>query len=106
MLHLTSQSKILLAVSPVDFRKQIDSLTAICREKFHRSPNDGVMYVFINRARTMIKILYYEENGYWLAAKRLSRGKYTHWPKSGEELQWFMAHELTSIRNRTLAFKQ
>lgn len=102
MLHLTSETKILLATQPVDFRKQIDGLVALCHKTFQRAPRDGALYIFINRSKTMIKVLCYEKNGYWLAMKRLSRGRYKHWPKDGTGLQSFMAHELKLLFNSPL----
>jgi len=97
MLHLTSQSKIMIAIEPVDFRKQIDGLAAICRNNFNTSPIDGSLYVFINRSKTSVKILHYENGGYWLAIKRLSRGKYLYWPASGSKLTPVMASQLQKI---------
>ena len=80
MLHLTQESKILLAVEPIDFRKQIDGLAALCEQVLSHDPRSGQLFVFINRNRSMIKVLRYEDNGYWLATKRLSRGRYARWP--------------------------
>ena len=74
MLHLTQETNIYLAVEPVDFRKQIDGLVSLCRSKLSFDSRSGQLFVFTNRARTMIRVLCYEENGYWLATKRLSRG--------------------------------
>jgi len=80
MLSLTQETSILLAIEPVNFRGQIDYLVALCERELSQSPRSGQWFVFINRARTMIRILCYDENGYWLATKRLSRGRYSLWP--------------------------
>lgn len=103
MLHLTANSKIILVINPVDFRKHIDGLAAICRTHFSLSPNDGTYYVFINRAKTAIKILCYKENGYWLSLKRLSLGKFKTWPKSKSDIDKVYAHNLRSILKNELA---
>lgn len=103
MLYLTAQSKILLAIQPVDFRKQIDGLAAICRNHFELSPNDGTHYVFINRAKTMIKVLHYDKNGYWLSMKRLTHGKYNSWPQNQAALSSTQAYELSVILKNTVA---
>ena len=105
MLHLTAETRILLAIEPIDFRKQIDGIEAICRNHFRVSPNDGTLYVFINRAKTMVKILFYDENGYCLTMKRLSRGKYRTWPKASTGLTAAQAHELRDILRNSLACK-
>lgn len=80
MLYLTQETPILLAVEPVNFRKQMDGLIALCEQVLSANPRSGQLFVFINRARTMVRVLCYENGGYWLATKRLSRGRYTLWP--------------------------
>ena len=85
MLHLTEKTPIILALQAVDFRKRIDGLAALCEQYLDEVPRSGQLFVFINRAKTMIRVLCYEENGYWLATKRLSRGRYKLWPKSAAE---------------------
>jgi transposase len=99
MLYLTAETKILLAVHPVDFRKQIDGLVALCQHQLQQSPRSGNLFVFINRARTMIRILCYDRNGYWLATKRLSKGRYPNWPTSSScsSVHALHAGELTKI---------
>jgi transposase len=59
MLQLTPQSRIFLALEPVDFRKGIDGLTAVCRQALGDNPLSGAVYVFRNRAGTALKL------GYW-----------------------------------------
>lgn len=97
MLYLTEHSKILLAPIPVDFRKQIDGLVSLCRNYLKQEPNSGSLFVFVNKSKTMIRILGYELNGYWLATKRLSKGKYSSWPKSSCLIHPLQACELVNI---------
>jgi transposase len=98
MLYLTSQTKVWLATNPVDFRRQLDGLIALCQTQFNHNPRSGHLFVFINRSRTMIRVLCYEEHGYWLATKRLSRGHYTLWPTpANESISERHASELTKI---------
>lgn len=93
MIHLTSETSILLAIHPVDFRKGIDGFVSLCQYKLKQSPRSGTLFVFINRRKTMIRILSYEFNGYWLMTKRLSKGRY-NWPKSNGDLSRIRAVEL------------
>ena len=99
MLHLTQGTQILIAVSPVDFRRQIDGLIAICQQKLLSNPHSGQWFIFINRSRTMIRILCYEQNGYWLATKRLSRGRFRDWPKSVNAISHVEASTLVKLLN-------
>jgi hypothetical protein len=86
MLYLTQNTQILLAIKPVDFRKQIDGLIALCEQRFSENARSGQLFVFINKQGSMIRVLCYEGNGYWLATKRLSCGRYALWPKSTESM--------------------
>jgi transposase len=101
MIHLTAQSKIWLATEPQDFRKGIDGFAALCRQAYQLNPQEGALFVFINRSKTMIRLLAYEQNGYWLMTKRLSKGKFTHWPKTEQRLNTLMAKTLRQLLNNT-----
>jgi transposase len=84
----------MVAVEPADFRKGIDGLSQLCRNEFEENPFSGTVFVFRNRRKTAIKILVYDGQGYWLCQKRLSEGKFRHWPESGKKLSELEAHEL------------
>ena len=86
MIHLTSQTQTHLAVEPSDFRRQIDGHVATIKQHLKKDPRSGSLYVFINRAKTMIRIISYQDQGYWIATKRLSRGKFKNWPTSREPI--------------------
>lgn len=100
MIHLTHETQIWLLTLPIDFRKQTDGLIALCQNQYAHNPRSGALFVFINKGRTMIRILCYENNGYWLATKRLSRGYFQQFPKSN--LSGFsksLAEDLKNILN-------
>ena len=105
MLYLTKNSQVLLATSAVDFRKQIDGLIAVCEQHLQESPQTGAFFVFINRSRSMVRVLHYESNGYWLATKRLSKGKYKQWPNNSNPPCKMQSYELTSLLKNALAYK-
>ncbi len=75
MIQITPHMRILLAVAPVDFRKGIDGLAALCRSVLKSDPFSGCMFVFLNRQKTSIKILCYDGQGFWICQKRLSKGR-------------------------------
>jgi transposase len=60
MIQITPQMRIFLAVEPVDFRKGIDGLAALCRQKLQCEPLEGARFVFSSRRRTSLKILVYD----------------------------------------------
>jgi len=94
MLQLTPQSRIFLATHPVDFRKGIDGLAAVCRQVVQDNPLEGAVYVFRNRAGTALKLLVYDGQGYWLCLKRLSQGRFTWWPTPTDARVPLSAREL------------
>lgn len=94
MILLTHQSAILLGVAPSDFRRGIDGFVAQCRNELGQDPRDGTVYVFINRARTMIRALSYDGTGYWLMSKRLTRGRFVGWPTGQQALSPASARQL------------
>jgi transposase len=97
MLQLTPQSRILLATEPVDFRKGIDGLAAVCRQKLREQPLNGAVFVCRNRAGTALKLLVYDGQGFWLCTKRLSQGRFTWWPRTQETSSRLSARELAIV---------
>ena len=73
MIQWTAHMRILVGIEPVDFRKGIDGLAAVCRYHLHQDPFTGTVFVFRNRRATAVKILVYDGQGYWLCQKRLSK---------------------------------
>ena len=74
--------RILVALEAVDFRKGIDGLARVCRERLDGDPFSGGVFVFRNRSGTGVKILVYDGRGFWLCQKRLSSGRFRFWPSS------------------------
>ena len=97
MIHLTSNTKILIATQPADFRQGIDGLAALCKQRLAREPRSGVLFVFINRNKTMVRALVYDDNGFWLMTKRLSKGKFSGWPSSDEPITPMIAKHLRQL---------
>lgn len=85
MIQITPQMRLLLAIEPVDFRKGIDGLVAVCRQKLATDPMGGALFVFANRRRRALKILCCDGQGYWLCQKRLSQGRFGWWPSVGQQ---------------------
>jgi transposase len=80
VIQVTPQMRILVAVEPADFRKGIDGLTRVAREELKADPFSGTVFVFRNRRGTAVKLLVYDGQGFWLCQKRLSTGRFNHWP--------------------------
>ena len=63
MIQITPQMRILVAVEPVDLRKGIDGLAALCREKLQADPFSGWLFLFRSRRATAIRALVYDGQG-------------------------------------------
>ena len=98
MLQVTPQMKVLVAVEPVDFRKGIDGLAAVCKSVLQQDPFAGTVFVFRNRRATAIKVLVYDGQGFWLCQKRLSEGRFRWWPAVNDKAtKQLAAHQLTVL---------
>lgn len=85
MISLHNIKSIHIACGPTDLRKSIDGYAMIIQEKFSLSPFNESLYLFCNKKKDKIKIIHYEDNGFWLYYKRLEEGKF-RWPKNTDEL--------------------
>jgi len=97
MIHLTTQSRILLATHPADFRKGLDGFIALCRLELLQDPRSDTLFVFINKDRTLLRVLSYDGSGFWLMTKRLSKGKFRGWPSEGQALSTVTARALSVL---------
>ena len=83
MLTFSGSLKIFVAVEPCDMRKGFNGLHAMASERLGEDPQQGALFVFINRRHNRIKILYFDGTGLWVMTKRLEQGTFS-WPKSVE----------------------
>ena len=76
MIKMPAGTRILIATEPCDMRKQHSGLAAVVRSSTGCSPAQGRLYIFWNRRKDMLKILFKDEHGYCLLAKRLDQGAF------------------------------
>ena len=88
MIAIMPQMRLLVAVEPVDFRRGIDGLVAVCRQRLQADPMGGACSFFGSRNRKSFKILAYDGQGFLLCQKRLSQGRFGWWPTAGAEAAW------------------
>ncbi len=74
MLTLPASVRVFVARGPVDFRKSHDGLCGVVVNILRASPRSGHLFVFFNKRRDRIKILFHDGSGLWLFYKRLERG--------------------------------
>jgi transposase len=97
MIQITPHMRIFAVNIPIDFRKGIDGLAAICRQIFNEDPFSGVLFLFRNRQKTSLKLLLYDGQGFWLCTKRLSKGKFKWWPESSDAKLTLTMQELQTL---------
>ena len=98
MLAITTRTEIYLVAGVTDMRKSFNGLAAIVQNHLGADPRSGHVFVFCNRKRDKIKILYWERTGFVLWYKRLEKNRFA-WPLSGDgeivsltgrELNWLL----------------
>jgi transposase len=83
MIPIGPATRIYLAVGATDLRKGYEGLSDQVRHRFEQDPLSGHLFVFANRPRTRIKVLYWDGSGLWMCAKRLEQGCF-RWPSRTE----------------------
>jgi transposase len=76
MFGLSPAVRVYLATAPADMRKSFDGLSALAKGVLQPDPFSGHLFVFANRRRDRIKVLYWDRDGFAVWAKRLERGTY------------------------------
>src|SRR5690606_37282015 len=76
MFGITSQTRFYIRCGVTDGRLGWEGLKAITVEAIQQEPMSGHVFVFCNRARNRMKLLWWDGTGYYLAAKRMRRGHF------------------------------
>jgi len=90
MLFLNSNIRIWLCTAPTDMRRSYPGLIALVKNHLAHNPLSGELFVFINRKRTHMKVLYFEAGGFCIWGKRLEQGSFAA-PRSAqvcESVSW------------------
>jgi transposase len=98
MLSFAGIEHVYLACGSTDLRRSIDGLAVIVSQVFKLDPFAPCLFVFCNRRRDKLKILYWDLAGFWLLYRRLEKGRF-QWPAvtettpmtiSRRQLQWLL----------------
>jgi transposase len=93
MFYDPSDVQVYLALGSTDMRKAINSLSILVQEHLSLNPFSGSFFVFSNRRRTMVKILYWDRNGFCIWQKNLERHHFI-WPESQQEVMQIEQRQL------------
>jgi len=83
---MNPQGNIYLVTGNTDMRKSINGLSLIVSDVLEMDPLSRAWFVFCNRPRDKLKILFWDTNGFWLYYRRLEKGRFK-WPVISDELE-------------------
>lgn len=98
MICVPPSTRIFVATTPTDMRKSFEGLSAIARLSLKQDPISGHLFLFTNRSRNRMKVLFWDGSGLWVMAKRLEKGTFS-WPKieSDEGVCTLRSEELAAL---------
>jgi transposase len=76
MIHLPASVRVYLCLSPCDMRRSFDGLHALVRDHLQLDAFSGHLYLFANKRKDRLKVLYWDRDGFAIWAKRLEAGRY------------------------------
>ena len=96
MMTLKPDTKVFLAMGTTDMRKAINGLSVIVSEQMQLDIFSSNLFVFCNRSQTILKILYWDKNGFCLWQKRLEKDRFK-WPQTSKEVMNITKRELSWV---------
>lgn len=96
MLNLSAATRVFVATAAVDLRGSFNRLFALTQSVLQQDPLSGHWFVFTNRQRNRVKVLFWDGSGLWVCAKRLERGRFT-WPHAQSSSASLRSEELSAL---------
>lgn len=87
MFFPESGLKIWFYTEATDMRKSFNGLSALVKHKLHQNPLSGELFVFVNKRKTLMKVLFFDRNGYSIWFKRLETGVFQLPASQGDKVQ-------------------
>jgi transposase len=88
-----SKARIFIRPGSTDLRKAVNGLTVLVQERMKEDPLSGAVFLFCNKSRKLLKAVWWDKTGFWLAQKRLEKARWP-WPENTEEVEELSAEEL------------
>ena len=113
MNFIPRQAKVYLAVGNTDMRKSINGLSLLVTEEFSLDPFTGSLFAFCNRRRDIVKILFWDNNGFCIWHKRLEKDRFC-WPRSefevvnidSKQMSWLLAGLEIQKAHKKLSYRE
>ena len=90
MLSFAGSLRVFIALDPCDMRAGINTLHAVVGGRLKEDAKSGSLFVFTNKRRRLLKVLYWDGTGLWLFTNRLEQGTFC-WPRAAAEGQTKLA---------------
>ena len=108
MIFADEHVRVWLYTKPTDMRKSFQGLIALVKSQLEEEPVSGQLFVFVNRRKTYMKVLYYSQGGFCIWSKRLTQGQFGVSDRNGPkqsitwaQLQWLIEGiEIERVRYR------
>ena len=94
MIQIPVATPIYVVKEPIKFNIRLKGTLSICRDFFEVEPLEGALFVFRNRPGTVIRIIFYDGDGFWLCEKSFSRGRIKQWLDGNGDLLAATARDL------------
>ncbi len=98
MFELSPATRVYVVTGFTDMRKSFNGLMGVVQNDVKLDPLSGHLFVFCNRNRNRLKILFWDRSGLWVCAKRLEHGSFS-WPRSEREAVELQPGELSLMLN-------
>jgi transposase len=105
MFSIGPATKVYVATGASDMRKGFEGLHGLVRDELGRDPLSGHLFLFANKTRTRVKILFWDGSGLWVCAKRLEKGRF-HWPEAAGQASVTIRHEELAMLLSGIDLKQ
>lgn len=105
MIFDLDETPIYIKTGSTDMRKQINGLSIQVQEIMEMDPFSGSLFMFCNKQRKLLKMIYWEKNGFWLFLKRLEKDKFP-WPVNEKEVEEITREELEMLLDGIDFFKR
>ncbi|MEJ2755263.1 MAG: IS66 family insertion sequence element accessory protein TnpB [Gammaproteobacteria bacterium] len=76
MFFPESTTKVWLCVAPTDMRKSFNGLSSLVKHQLNENALSGDLFIFVNRRKTLMKVLYFDRHGYCIWMKKLEQGAF------------------------------
>jgi transposase len=86
MISFPANTDIFVCHLPVSFGCGIDGMIRYCKIILNKEPLSSAYFMYVNKGKEQIRVLWYDGQGFLLCTKRSSQGRFSNWPKNTEEL--------------------